>query len=90
MDVDLFFFKYGAIHYHMHAQVFSDLRRPTRCWLSGSVVREVGTSNKTDVKCPVAPVYIRPPLTPYGHVTGFFMRIYGVLEKSRQFPEKIP
>ena len=55
MDVDLFFFKYGAIHYHMHSQVFSDLCRPTRCWLSGSVVREVGTSNKTDVKCPVAP-----------------------------------
>ena len=25
MDVELFFFKYGAIHYHMHAQVFSDL-----------------------------------------------------------------
>ena len=34
------------------------------------------------------PPYISSPLTLYGHVTGFFMKIYRVLEKSHKFPVK--
>ena len=36
-------------------------------------------------------MYISPPLPPtlYGHLMGFFVKIYEILEKSLKFPIKI-